>query len=50
MGKKVLIAFDDSENAMRSVKFVAEHFACDAGVTLFSVLEDTQTLCSMNSP
>ncbi len=50
MAKKVLIAFDDSENAMRSVNFVAEHFGRDAAITLFSVLEDSQTLCSMNSP
>ncbi|MBS3731552.1 MAG: universal stress protein [Desulfobacterales bacterium] len=50
MAKKVLIAFDDSENAMRSVNFVAKHFAQDAAITLFSVLEDSQTLCSMNSP
>lgn len=50
MAKSVLVAFDDSENAMRSVNFVAEYFARDTAVMLFSVLEDTQTLCSMNSP
>lgn len=50
MGKKVLIAFDDSENAMRAVDFVAGSFARDSDITLFSVIEDTQTLCAMNSP
>ncbi len=50
MGKKVLIAFDDSENAMRAVNFALENFVRDADITLFSVLEDTQSLCEMNSP
>lgn len=50
MGKNVLVAFDDSENAMRAVNFIAEHFAKDENITLFSVLEDTQSLCEMNSP
>ncbi|MBS3731487.1 MAG: universal stress protein [Desulfobacterales bacterium] len=50
MAKNVLIAFDDSENAMRSVNFVADYFARETAITLFSVLEDTQALCSMNSP
>ncbi len=50
MAKNVLVAFDDSENAMRSVNFVVDYFARDTAITLFSVLEDTQTLCSMNSP
>ncbi|MFO7930932.1 MAG: universal stress protein [Thermodesulfobacteriota bacterium] len=50
MGKNVLIAFDDSENAMRAVNFAAEHFLRDQDITIFSVLEDTQSLCEMNSP
>ncbi|MCF8026177.1 MAG: universal stress protein [Desulfobacteraceae bacterium] len=50
MGKNVLVAFDDSQNAMRAVNFAAEHFARDENITLFSVLEDTQSLCEMNSP
>jgi nucleotide-binding universal stress UspA family protein len=50
MAKNILISFDDSENAMRAVKFAAQHFLRDASVTLFSVLEDTSTLCAMNSP
>lgn len=50
MGKNVLIAFDDSENAMRAVNFAAQHFGRDENITLFSVLEDSQSLCEMNSP
>jgi nucleotide-binding universal stress UspA family protein len=50
MSKKVLIAFDDSENAMRAVKHVARFLAADSEVTLFTVLQDTAALCEMNSP
>lgn len=50
MAKKILIAFDESENAMRAVDFVGAHFAPDAEVMLLSVLLDTQALCDMHSP
>jgi nucleotide-binding universal stress UspA family protein len=50
MGQKILIAFDDSENALRAVKYVARTFSPDNHVTLFSVLQDTAALCDMNSP
>jgi nucleotide-binding universal stress UspA family protein len=50
MANNILIAFDDSENAMRAVIFVAGHFTHDASVTLYSVLQDTETMCAMNSP
>ena len=50
MDKKILIAFDDSENAMRAVEFVADYMNTDSKVTLFSVLQNTETLCGMNSP
>lgn len=50
MGKKVLIAIDDSENAMRAVTFVAETFSKDSEVTLFNVLQDTESICAYNSP
>ncbi|MCF8069769.1 MAG: hypothetical protein K9L30_14410 [Desulfobacterales bacterium] len=50
MANNILIAFDESENAMRSVIFVAGHFTHDASVTLYSVLQDTETMCAMNSP
>ena len=38
MGQKILIAFDDSENALRAVQYVARTFSPDNHVTLFSVL------------
>ena len=50
MGKKILVAFDDSENAMRAVEFIATSFTKDQQITLFSVLPDTATICDMNSP
>ncbi|RJP83440.1 MAG: universal stress protein [Desulfobacteraceae bacterium] len=50
MAKNILIAFDDSENAMRAVDFVACHLVRDASVTLYSILQDTESMCAMNSP
>jgi nucleotide-binding universal stress UspA family protein len=50
MAKKNLIAFDDSENAMRAVNFVGAHFTCDCEITLLNVLQDTEVLCAMQSP
>ncbi len=50
MAEKIMIAMDDSENAMRAVAYVATHFRPDTVVTLFSVLADTAGLCDMNSP
>jgi nucleotide-binding universal stress UspA family protein len=38
---KILIAFDDSENAMRAVDYVARFLAKDSRVTLFSVIIDS---------
>ena len=50
MEKSILLAFDDSENAMRAVEFVAASFLRDHRVTLFNVLLDIQTVCDMNNP
>jgi len=50
MEKKILLAMDDSENAMRAVEFVANFFTPDNKITLFNVIPDTATLCAMNSP
>lgn len=50
MDKKVLVAIDDSENAMRAVEFIANLFATDNKITLFNVIQDTAALCEMNSP
>ena len=50
MGRKILVAVDDSENALRAVKFIGEHFTPDHSITLFSVIPDTAAICDMNSP
>lgn len=50
MAQKILIALDDSENALRAVRYVADNFQNHTAVTLFSVLADTAGLCDMNSP
>lgn len=50
MGKKILVAFDDSENAMRAVEYIASSFSKDQEVTLMSIIPDTAAICDMNSP
>lgn len=50
MDKKILVAFDDSENAMRAVEYVAKNFATDNKIILLNIVQDTATLCDMNSP
>ena len=50
MDKKVLVAIDDSENAMRAVEFIADSFTKETKITLFNVIQDTAALCEMNSP
>jgi len=50
MGKRLLIAFDDSNNAMRAVESVATFFDRDSHLTLFHVAQDSSALCRMNSP
>jgi nucleotide-binding universal stress UspA family protein len=50
MEQKILVAFDDSENSMRAVEYIARTFSKTIRVTLFCVLPDTAALCDMNSP
>ena len=50
MEKKILVAFDDSENAMRAVETIIDFFANGAQVTLLHVAMNTQAFCKMNSP
>ncbi len=47
---KILVAFDDSENAMRAVEHVARFFTPDSSIVLFSVLQDTANICDLQSP
>jgi len=44
MSKKVMVAFDDSDNALRAVAYIAKLVARDCRVTLFSVVDDTATI------
>ena len=50
MGLNILVAFDDSDNAMRAVEFVAKSFTLDSRVTLLNILQDSIALCDVNSP
>jgi nucleotide-binding universal stress UspA family protein len=50
MSQKVLIAFDDSKNAMRAVEYAAKVLAKDCRITLFSVVPDTASICDLHSP
>ena len=50
MNNKLLVAFDDSENAMRAVDFIINYFTTEHEITLFHVLPDSTVLCAMNSP
>jgi nucleotide-binding universal stress UspA family protein len=50
MDNKILVAFDDSENAMRAVEYIAKFITTDNKITLFNIAQDTAALCDMNSP
>jgi len=48
MRQKILVAIDDSENAMRAVEHVARYCHQDSEVTLFSVVPDYDFKCLMD--
>jgi nucleotide-binding universal stress UspA family protein len=50
MTQKIMLAFDNSENAMRAVEFVARSFPTDDSIILFHVFSDSAVLCNMHSP
>jgi nucleotide-binding universal stress UspA family protein len=50
MEKKILVAVDESANALRAVQFVARSFTPDHQVVLFHVIMDTPAVCNLNSP
>lgn len=50
MDNRILVAFDDSENAMRAVEYIVKYFTTDKKITLFNITQDTAALCDMNSP
>lgn len=49
-GQNILVAFDDSDNAMRALEHVAKFFNPSNRVTILSVLQDTATLFNTNHP
>jgi nucleotide-binding universal stress UspA family protein len=50
MAKKILVALDESENAMKALDYVVRSFTPDHEVTLFNIALDTAAICHMNSP
>jgi nucleotide-binding universal stress UspA family protein len=48
MRQKILVAFDDSENAMRAVEQVATTYTPDNEITLYSVLPEIDYGCVMD--
>ena len=50
MGQKMLVAFDDSANAMRAVGYIASSFSKDHEIMLLSIIPDTAAICDMDSP
>lgn len=50
MSQMIMVAFDDSDNALRAVAYIAKLLTRDSRVTLFSVLPDTAAICEMQSP
>jgi nucleotide-binding universal stress UspA family protein len=50
MEKRILIAFDDSENSMKAVEMVGDTFTKDHKITILSIIPDTIAVCNMYSP
>jgi nucleotide-binding universal stress UspA family protein len=50
MAQKILIAMDDSDNALRSAELAAITFSTDNTIVLFNVMLDSAALCNMESP
>ena len=50
MGKKILVAVDESKNSMKAVKYVAIGIQPTAEITLFSVLPDSTAACGLDGP
>jgi nucleotide-binding universal stress UspA family protein len=49
MSKKILVAIDNSENAMQAVEFIADALNKDSVVTLLSIMEGTAA-CELEDP
>ncbi|RLB86202.1 MAG: universal stress protein [Deltaproteobacteria bacterium] len=47
--RKILIAMDDSDNALRAVSFVAEAFDSESEIVLLSVVPKITAACELNA-
>ncbi|MDY6838226.1 MAG: universal stress protein [Thermodesulfobacteriota bacterium] len=50
MAKRILLAVDESKNAMKAVNYVAKSMQPEGHVTLFSVIPDPTAACGLDSP
>lgn len=50
MNHHILITFDDSETAQKTIVFIIDHFSKDHDITLFHVVPDTASACGLDSP
>jgi nucleotide-binding universal stress UspA family protein len=50
MEQKMLVAFDASENAMRAVRYIANHFSPQSKITLFSVMKEPVAVHEIYAP
>jgi len=50
MGKKILLALDESKNSMKTIRYVAETFSSDDKIVILSVFPDIASVCKLDSP
>jgi len=50
MAQKILLAVDNSKNALKAVRYVAKTVNTDAAVTLLNILPDPAVACGMDTP
>jgi len=48
MQKKILLAIDESEGALKAVRFVAESMSKEHKVTIYSIVPNTLLICQMH--
>ena len=50
MSRRILVAMDESENAMRAVDYVKDAFSKDCEILLFGVVQNVSGICGMEDP
>lgn len=50
MEKKILIAFDNSENSFKAVEKAGDKFSKDHKITILSIVPNAEAVCRMYSP